>query len=54
MKEVGLMLSENLVNKFRATKQFKEIDGMVFSAVSPEGGSPCESVDGDPVALDLA
>lgn len=33
-KEVGVMLSANLVNKFRATKEYKEIDKMLFSAAS--------------------
>lgn len=43
------MLSANLTNKFQATKQYKDIDGMLFSAASP-GGSPGESIDEAPVA----
>lgn len=31
-KEVGKMLSENLVDKFRATTQYKDIIGLIFSA----------------------
>lgn len=31
-KEVRKMLSENLVNKFRATNQYKDINALIFSA----------------------
>ena len=44
------MLSANLTDKFRATKQYKDINRMLFSAASA-AGSPCRSIDEAPVAL---
>lgn len=53
-KEVGEMLSENLGNKFRATKQYRDIIGLIFSAAAsfPEQSRAGTIVE-RPVELDL-
>ena len=46
------MLSANLADRFRATRQYKDIEEMLFSAASP-GGSRRESIDEAPMGLYL-
>ena len=53
VKEVDSMLSENLANKFRTPEEYKDIDGMLFSATSP-GGSPGGGISETPIALSVA
>ncbi|CAM9218385.1 unnamed protein product, partial [Ectocarpus sp. 4 AP-2014] len=37
-KEIAKMLQDNLYHKFKATEQFKRIDGMLFSIEAPPEG----------------